>query len=265
MTFSELKTQVKALTFPKGEAKNLVSIHDAFIKSALRELQRWVLCFRSKNVDTYSQCSSYWKCGISVFGVPVGYLRILRVYTVNKNTGYCDRVDYKPVDYTTLEYYAAQYAAEYGEPTAPDQPASPALPLGLLYADDSSDTELGRASTGYYAIQDNSIYVWPFIESYENLVVHWDGVKSAYASDTTVTWADDLAIISAIVKYVKFQIASEVTSNEEDRQKFSQEFSTALASLVWECRQRTATRNLSISERTQSTPVPMFGTENNTG
>ena len=256
MTFAEFRAAVKTIAFPKGEARNLIPIHDDYIKTGLLEIQRWVPCFRAKNTTVSPACSSLYRCGISVFDLPDGYTRLTRVFTADKGSR-CGVVDYLPWELDRMELEARHYRQEYGAEADPAQHGATALPLGFLYSDTSTDSKMGRAVRGWYAVKDNALYVWPFVESLEDLIMEWEGIRVDYAL-TDHVYSDRRDVQSAVRLYLRSQIAAEVTCNEEDRAKYGGEFANALATLVWECRQKTQSPTASPARATIPASVLPF-------
>lgn len=203
MTFQELKSRVISDAFPAGGApENLVSVINTYVLSALIEVQRWVECFRVRHDDVYPACRTYWNCGTSVITAPRG--KILRVLTV-LNEGWCQPVVLSPVGMAELRRYQASFrlnwANQYFEPPDSDQ----ALPMGFDIPNANSDAVSGRAYTGVYALEPTSrrLYVAPWIQSTESLVVEWQGIKRTWADADLVS--DDEDFIRLVRLFVELE------------------------------------------------------------
>ena len=71
-TFGDLKSELRPLLWPQGEAENLVIPHNKFFEEALLDLQRWVPCLQVNNTQIYRACSRFYQCGLTVMEQPVG-------------------------------------------------------------------------------------------------------------------------------------------------------------------------------------------------
>lgn len=198
MLFSELKTAVKTIAFPKGEAENLVVVHDQYIQDALMDIQQWVPCYQKRNVSVYELCRTRYFRGMTVIPEPCG--DIARIYTVNRLT-LREPVFYHKRDLRQLEEYAAQFDVEYGLPDEPANTDLPVLPIGFKYPDDSTDGT-SRAIIGYYAYQDGLIHIWPHIQSWETIIIEWRGIKKEY-TDYEEIFSDDPRMVRAVRAYLK--------------------------------------------------------------
>ncbi len=208
MTFLELKTKLRLQCWPEGEAENLIVPHDSLFAEALYDVQRAVACYRYGNTDTYPHCSTYFNCGMTVLPKPQG--RIGRVYVIDRLNQYgeedadsdlswCEKVDYQQVEWCYMERYiklcercsssiasveaiASQlfgiyrYKTSYPAPDDAGMESLPPLPQGFHYPQDSTDAE-GRSPSGVWAIYRGRIYIAPWIQSTETVVIEWDGIK----------------------------------------------------------------------------------------
>ena len=68
---------------------------------------------------------------------------------------------------------------------------------GARYAEASTDKACGRARCGLWAIHRRRLNIVPWIQSNEDLVVEWDGVKHDWAAgdmlDNDNVWTPDVA------------------------------------------------------------------------
>lgn len=208
MTFGELKNKIRFQCWPEGESENLVVVHDSFFAEALYDIQRAVACARYGNADTWDHCSTYFSCGMTVFPKPQG--RINRIYVIDRLNQYgeedatadlnhCEKVDYQQVEWCYMERYiklcercssniasveaiASQlfgiyrYKTSYPAPTDEGMESLPPLPQGFHYPQESTDST-GRSPSGVWANYRGRIYIAPWIQSTETVVIEWDGIK----------------------------------------------------------------------------------------
>lgn len=193
MKFSDFQTQVLKQAFPiDGPPENID--FRPYVISGLVDIQRWIRCFRYRHDEVIPACSTYWQAGTTVFTKPRG--RILRVYTVeDRGDGYewHRPVIYAPVTLHELREWVARFKTSWSASyfKAPDTEVK--LPLGFSVPNRSSDAQCGRASKGVYAIDESAgrIIVAPWIQSYEAVVVEWQGIKREWRDSDTVTSDSD--------------------------------------------------------------------------
>ncbi len=201
MTFAQFRTRVLAASFPLGVPENLTL--DDYVVSGLIEAQRWIKCFRYRHDDVTPACNSFWHCGTTVITAPRG--RILRAYTVERGedgTDWCHPVVLNPVSLGELRRWQASFRGRWD----PELYAAPAsgrnLPQGFDVPTASSDSISGRALTGVYAIDPTAcrLYVAPWLQTTESLVVEWQGIKRTWGdADLVPDDPDFLRLISAFV------------------------------------------------------------------
>ena len=75
LTFGQLKSSVRAIIFPSGEASSLIAAHNKAFVDALIDLQTFVECLQFDNVSIFPQCSTLYNCGITVFDAPRGAIK----------------------------------------------------------------------------------------------------------------------------------------------------------------------------------------------
>ena len=195
MTFSQLKSRVIADAWPMGPPENLVDSLGNYVLSGLIEVQRSIPCFQYKHDDIHESCKVYWNCGASVVEAPRGEIR--RVYTVDTGSDgqltWCRPVPYRDVDMAEFRRWQAKWKSSWRTSwfSAPETTAN--LPMGFDMTTVSSDAECGRALTGIYALDPSTrrLYVGPWIQSTEAIVVEWKGIKRAWADGDTVPDDED--------------------------------------------------------------------------
>jgi len=241
MTFAQLRAAVAAVAFPKGEAESLQDVHTAFIQEALLELQRYVTCYRDKHVDKIAPAATWFYCGMSVADAVDGVVR--RVYTLDE-TAPCSKVFYTYTSLEDLEKRAIEgncvcFTPPYGAYLVDGAYVDyPDLGLGFYYPESTSDSSMGRSSKGWYALENDYLYVFPAIQSTEKIVVEWAGIKKTW-SDSDDVFESGADVQRAVRQFVLREVAREIQCDNDRLVKFTNEFSSTLADLVYQCRQRT--------------------------
>lgn len=250
MEFSEYYQRIAEIVFPEGEAENLVCAHKAAVKDALIDLQTKVPCLRTDHADYIGQSSTAFHCGASTFDTVDG--NIEAVYTLLIEGG-CQRVDYRYISWQEMLGLIKQYRCcvavdAYGmTPVAVD-----ASGLGPPeYSAGSADQDKGyRASAPdtYWTVHRGSIYVFPAIESSEQIVVEWTGIRRTWddATSMPLTMVDgagcdarlnrDVAV--AVEYYLDAEVHRRETKDLSSYQVSSQLYLEAVAMLIHECRKK---------------------------
>lgn len=237
MTFDELKTELRPLLWPDGEQENLLAVHDAFFNEALYDLVSSVPCYQYNHTDVYPHCATYFNCGLTVLPKPPG--PIIQLYVIDRidpETGqesedadddWCSKVQYHQVDYAELKRFVdvcercnvtdVQDTADsiltaifgvfrrkrrYVAPTDEGLETAPPLPPGFHYPQSSTDAT-GRSPGGVWAIYRGRIYIAPWIQSTETVVIEWNGNKSKWSDADKVD--DDIKFKQAVRLHVAMQ------------------------------------------------------------
>lgn len=240
-TVSQLKTEIRNQVWPSGPPENLTSAHDLLFQEAFAEIAKWVECEQVGNVDVTDFCKTFFKCGVTVLPCPKGIIR--RLYVI-ANDDFCDPVFYEEVTYEKLVAWSNFLAYIIKQANVP-LTGGP-LPLGFRAADASTDSLCGRARQGYWAKYRGNIYIAPWIQSMESVVVEWDGIKTVWGDSDVVTDTQDYK--KAIKLYFQYgherdygdqsMAAALKVGNPPGTGGFDQ----ALADLGWQCRENTRVR-----------------------
>lgn len=245
-TFGQLKTEILNQIYPSGTPENLVtpfangtkSAYDMLFDEAAAEISKWVPCEQEDNINLIAFCKTNYKCGLTVIPAPAGV--VVRVFTV-AGLDYCDPVLLRQVKWPEPECWASRLFP-------PKNTAFSNLPMGFQPADASTDCQCGRARSGIWAIKDRNIYIAPWIQSNELIVVEWRGVKTEWSDTDLVNPAQDYK--KALKAYVQY-------GHERDYGDFNKAqmyltrvpgmmdrglFADALADLIWQCDQQTKVR-----------------------
>lgn len=153
------------------------------------------------------------------------------------NDDWCAKVYFEQVEYMYIERYVAACAGcssnkfwsmcnailfnifghwrtkrLYNPPTDIGFEGLPPLPPGFHYPQTSTDAG-GRSPRGFYAIKHERIYLAPWIESTESVVVEWNGLKTNWISADLVS--DDPKFIEAVRLLVGIQHYMHYEHNQE--------------------------------------------------
>jgi hypothetical protein len=277
-TFLQLKTETRQRIWPSGQSDRLESAHDKMFVDAMMDLQTWAKCLQQDHTDVVPQCATFYNCGLTVFGAPRG--RILKVSVIDKiapETGlesadaaddYCAEIVYRQVDPCHIRHYLSRsqqrgcclsipyfFGLSYGAcgnraypaPTDAGLPDGlPLLPLGYHYPQTSTDRTRGRSRTGVWAIERGKLYIAPWIQSTESVLVKWDGLKRTWADQDAVD--PDPQLSSAVEEFVRWQHASKYDRDDNEMMRASGAYNLARQTLIHECREETRIRSCEASQ-----------------
>jgi len=288
-TFANLKEELRPLIFPGREAANLRPAHDKMFVEALVDAQRMSECLTYNNTNIFPQCATYFQCGMTLLPAPRGAIKRLYVVDrINPTTGredaaapldWCSRIDYQQVRKCDMEKYVAAVASGCGScgtamssvfgyplamcgeksfptPTDAGWLNAAALPMGLHYPQSSTDSRCGRARKGVWAIERGRIYVAPWIQSTETIIVEWDGIKREW--DDGDVLEDDPTLKRAVRYFVAAGQAKDYDRDDAAWAAFRRDYDEAIRDLIWECRQETMVRGCEPSLARQSTAYVEF-------
>ena len=241
-TFLELKTEIRANTWAGHEGENLVGPHDLILQEGMGDLQKWIPCEQDFNVNVVSACSTWFKCGMSVFELPQGAV-IRRVYSI-ANGDWCDPVFYRQRAWPAPEFWARNIERF----TAPLNIGFPRLPRGFLYPEASSDMKplaidniYGRARTGIWSIGlDKRLYVAPWLQSNESLVIEWMGRKTIWSDADPIN--PDILFRTALKLFLQYGHERDFGTPQEEA-KFQKAYESARGDLIHECWQQRKERH----------------------
>jgi hypothetical protein len=240
MTFAQYYTQISAAVFPEGEAENLVSVHKLAVKDAIIDLQTKIPCLRTENADYIGQASTIFHCGSNTFDSVDG--NIERVYT-SLLDGACSEIEYQYIDQNRMNDMIHAYRCCLKDDAYGMHPIAPNGAVGApVYITSSPSTDKGyRAgkAQAYWSMNRGTIYVFPSIESYEQIVVEWNGIRRTF-DDTTIipSTFEDRDVVNAVELYLESQVARRETKDMGTYQTSSKAYSDAVAQLIWECRRK---------------------------
>lgn len=254
-TYLQFKTKIKQRAFPGGEPANLVAPHDAMFQNGMLELQKWVPCLKEYNVSTWESADRYWEAARTVVNAPFGQIR--RVYAVAGGTDrWHDKVYYRSSNVREIECWS-RHLIDARTPTG-----LPDFGYGFRKEEAASDWQHGRARQGIWAVWRNRLYIAPWLQSYEMLVVEWDGEKEEWQDSDGVDpalWRADAEM--AMLLYLKWQHELHYGDPGVLSDKLEKQFDKALAGLMHWCRENTRQRQDEICSSSGGIidPVPSGG------
>jgi hypothetical protein len=236
-TVAQLKTEIRDSIWASGEPENLVSAHNDAFQEGFADIAKWVECEQVNNVNVVRFASTQYKNGMTVLKAPAGV--VTRIFTV-ANDNFGDPVFYRQVEWPVPEAWARNLFL-----FPADLVNLPRLPLGFQYPSADNDSLYGRARTGIWAFHQGNIYIAPWVQSNELVIVEWDGIKQLWEENDPVN--EDILYKKAVKLYVQY--AHERDYGDANRAitfkntvSYNGTYDEALADLIHECRERRKTR-----------------------
>jgi len=244
MKFADLVTELRGDIWPEGVPESLAAPINKNFEAAVTHLQRYIPCLQTRNINRYPQCSTYFQGGKTVIDAPKG--RINKVYTILDQAGeevypaLFKQVTKDELDCNSLKLLSLVYP--------PKNLSSESLPMGFKYPEADSDykvdgdgdkkaTKHGRAVIGQWAVDKGRIYISPWINSDEVVVVEWDGVKTRYNSEDAVI--EDIDFKRAVKLFVQREVARDFDNDYERYKYMTLDFDMAMGDLIHECKKQT--------------------------
>lgn len=238
-TFDLFVSSITQTVFPEGEAENLIRNHRQYIIDSLIDLQQKVPCLRVQHRDRRSMANTFLDCGASVTDAPRGFIG--QVYAVTQDNC-CAKRYFQPIDHdemlqlladnrhcgTTLEPTYYYYIEDYGYL---DYPA-----YGCLYYGDSSGATDSsyRPTTSYVSIHNGLLYLFPWLQSNEVLVIEWDGIKRNWKDGDEVTF--DREVQDAVEHYLDYKSGYREDADAQRMQIARALYDELVAKQIWQCR-----------------------------
>lgn len=180
------------------------------------------------------------------------------------NDDWCSKVFYDRVEYCHLERYGRLCArstsgfraigdafvnalfgwgnfrnkTKYPAPTDAGYEFLDALPQGFHYPQTSTDAG-GRSRKGVFAVHGGRIYIAPWIESTETLVIEYVGKKTQWSDLDTVD--DDPKLKKAVIEYVGREHFTYYESDDVKKNDFIKNYALTVRELINDCRNRNRT------------------------
>jgi hypothetical protein len=238
-TFELFVSDISRTIFPEGEAENLQANHRKYITDALIDLQQKVPCLRTQHRDRISMADTFTECEASVYSAPRGF--IAQIYAVTQDNC-CAKRYFQPIDWDEMEqilkdnqncgrlitptYY--YYDDGYGYVDYPDYGCP-------YYADSSGATDLRfRPSVSFSAMKDGQLYLFPWLQSNEVLVIEWDGIKRSWKDTDEVQF--DREVQDAVEHFLDRRSATREDCDIQRIQLAQSDYDTLVAKQIWQCR-----------------------------
>lgn len=278
-TWQQLKSEIFERVFPAGQAPNLLAAHNKICIDAIVDLQTVDDCLQYDHTDLIPQCATLYNCGLTVFDAPRGAIKKVSVIdkidpethleSATADDDYCAEIQYSQVNPCHIESYLSRSrkrgcclsipwffalpftacgAAAYPPvPTDEGVPEGlPILPLGYHYPQTSTDREHGRAHAGVWAIERGKIFIAPWIQSTETVIVKWDGIKRTWNDGDPVD--DDPLLAEAIEEYLRWKHADRYQHDEAEAGRAAGAYITARQKLIHQCVEETRVRDCEPSQ-----------------
>lgn len=233
IAYGDFKLKIRKIIWPfPGEAKSLVDCHNNYFDQAMIELGQWVdPCLRVNHTSVFPADCTFVDCGLTVLNAPVGVIK--RVYTI-ANNGWCNRVNYRSSNYNKLRCIANNLLLTW------TPPATTVVQKGIQKPSSSTDATLGRSRVGWWAIDRKRLYIAPWIQSNESIVVEWDGWKKEWSNDDVLDqdyW--DASAEDAVESFVRWKHEMNHTGNLVQARVYEEEYRDNLANLMFWCKEQT--------------------------
>ncbi len=243
-----LRTKIFSQIWSGHQPENLIENHKRLFLEGLSEIQANVVCEQERNANVVKFCNTHFKCGVTVLPAVRGVIKFL--YTVPSNE-WCCPIFYRQGTLKEVQCFSKRTWEE------PDFGDAPALPLGFTPAHAGRDSTLGRANCGMFAIHDRNIWISPYIQSYENVVIEWAGRKSASQWTDEDPVSDEVDFARAVKLYLQYAHERFYGNPAKalffkNRQRTGQ-FDDALSDLIVRCHEETRIRNDEVCR-----PCPCF-------
>lgn len=249
IAFGQLKSEIRQQIWASGEAENLVTQHDFMFLEALAEIQKFIKCEQINNVTVVPFCKTYFKCGMTVVPAPRGVIK--RVYTIADDE-WCE-----PVWYTEREWpFPECWSNSIIDVPVPLTAGLARLPMGFNAADESTDVSCGRAMAGAWSKHERNIYIVPWIQSNESVVIEWDGIRDGgdWADQDLLNPATDFR--KAVKAYVQWAHERDFGSDAQLKRDLRAAYDEAYGDLMWQCQEETKWRETKgcMNRRCYTTP-----------
>lgn len=239
VTFQQLLEDISAVVFPDSVPENLTGPIRQFAVDAMIDLQSSIDCLQENHIDVVPHSATFFRCGLSMIESPRGVIRQVTVVEAD----YCNPVTYHPRNFDALYCWSRRFNELV---TAPANTGMPEIPLGFKYPEKSTDSEFGRALRGLWAINKTKLYIAPWIQSTESVLVEWDGFKRKWADSDLVPDEDDLK--RAVRLFVQREYARDFEKDYVDSKAYDLEYRDIRSDLMIRCRDERKTQPDKVCE-----------------
>lgn len=231
IAYSDWKKKLRAEIWPyPGEPKSLRPIHDSYFNDAMIDLGKWVECLNVNHTSVIPWGCTMVECAKTLLTAPIGVIK--RLYTI-ANNDWCNKVQYRSTSFNRVECMASMLLLNW------TGPGGTAVQQGILQPNAASDSPCGRSRTGYYAIRRKRLYLAPWIQSNEAVVIEWDGYKVEWLDTDMLDqdyWTKEVE--AAVKCYLRWQHKQNHSEDVLQAKIQRDEYIERRADLMYWCEQR---------------------------
>ena len=178
-----------------------------------------------------------------IFYEQVGYSKILKYQQQVESCSSCGGF----ANFTGIFGFNTGNSCKGNFPTPDDAEylSSPALPLGHHYQPQAStNSPRGRANRGVWALERGRIYIAPWLQNTETVIVEWNGIKSEWEDLDIVD--DNPQLKRAVRYYVAWNHAKDYDRDDVAAAAAEKSWRMALSQLMRDCREEGRVRSNGI-------------------
>ena len=169
-----------------------------------------------------------------IFYEQVGYSKILKYQQQVESCSSCGGF----ANFTGIFGFNTGNSCKGNFPTPDDAEylSSPALPMGHHYQPQAStNSPRGRANRGVWALERGRIYIAPWLQNTETVIVEWNGIKSEWEDLDIVD--DNPQLKRAVRYYVAWNHAKDYDRDDVAAAAAEKSWRMALSQLMRDCRE----------------------------
>ena len=178
-----------------------------------------------------------------IFYEQVGYSKILKYQQQVESCSSCGGF----ANFTGIFGFNTGNFCKGNFPTPDDAEylSSPALPMGHHYQPQAStNSPRGRANRGVWALERGRIYIAPWLQNTETVIVEWNGIKSEWEDLDIVD--DNPQLKRAVRYYVAWNHAKDYDRDDVAAAAAEKSWRMALSQLMRDCREEGRVRSNGI-------------------
>lgn len=231
ITYASFRKSIKDRIWPyPGEPATLQNVHNGYFQSIMLELGKWVKGLTVHNTTVHRACNCYVQRGVTVIPEPTGEIAFL--YTI-ANDIWEDPAYYDCVPFKDVLMWQQALMSIWTPPA--NTGMLPVLNAGMHYHEVSMDSTAGRSRRGMYARYRKRLYIVPWIQSNESIVIDWDGPRREWADDDIVDldyWTMDVQDV--IKLFVQYCHERDFGTNPEAKKNFFADYKNGFAEVMAE-------------------------------
>lgn len=264
---AQLYKEIYAAIFVSGQPENLaisdipgvLAPHRQHFQEGMADIAKFSRCEQLNQVNTVEFCKTFFKCGMTVTRMPDGPIsRVMAVVKTEDGLSYCDPVVYREVKWLKVECLGRAVMSSANElPAILGQ-----LPRGFTPSTAATDNPCGRARAGIWAKHNGNIYLAPYLQSSEVIIIEWSGIKTKWEDGDPVNEALDYK--QTLQLWCQYR--HEHDYGQPERSAFFKVgmpagtggYDKALSELIWTCEEKLKVRDTTQCEPCES-PVNLLG------